>query len=152
MGEEVKKSGVRLMVVPVGRGIRDSDTCKMASKPCVDNVEKAKHWVILLKDTTRFIAGTCPVITVPKKTTGGRRKELREHHTPSGGCLVISPSSQSSVTSIASMKLDLACGAVSPRHAKLQTPRCSNIVTLPHVPFVSCSGEEPVMFNESSFS
>merc|ERR1719324_2380811 len=60
MAEEVKKTGARLMVVPVGRGIRDADSCRMASAPCVDNVEKAKHWIYLLKDLTRFIAGSCP--------------------------------------------------------------------------------------------
>merc|ERR1719163_2472026 len=62
MAEEVKKGGVRLMTVPVGRGIKDSDSCKMASEPCADNVEKASHWIYLLKDNKRFVAASCPYI------------------------------------------------------------------------------------------
>merc|ERR1719456_417 len=70
MAEQAMKRGIRQVLVPVGRGISDADVCKMASKPCIDNVEKSRDWPTLIKDLTRFIAGSCPVMQFVGKNAG----------------------------------------------------------------------------------
>jgi len=62
MAQEAIDKGIRLVTIPVGRAIKDKDVCKLSSSPCIDNVEKARKWADLIKDLSRFVAVSCPVI------------------------------------------------------------------------------------------
>jgi hypothetical protein len=62
MAREALDAGIRMVTVPVGNWIKDRDICALSSVPCIDNVEKAKRWDILVKDLERFVAVSCPVI------------------------------------------------------------------------------------------
>merc|ERR550514_832653 len=62
MARKVRKMGIILKVVPVGRGISRWQTCQMASKPCSQNVERANGWWALRWQYRRFVAGICPAV------------------------------------------------------------------------------------------
>merc|ERR1719197_670868 len=64
----IRKAGVTIKVLPVGRSLPRWQICKLASAPCSQNVEMATRWKKLDFNLNRFIAGTCPRIAPPTTT------------------------------------------------------------------------------------
>jgi hypothetical protein len=64
VARSIRKAGMTIKVLPVGRGIPMWQVCRMASAPCSQNVEMARRWTNLDWQINKFIAGTCPRISV----------------------------------------------------------------------------------------
>jgi len=62
MARKVRRAGITIKVVPVGRNVPYWMVCRMASPPCNQNVELARRWRVLDYQMNRFIAGTCPMV------------------------------------------------------------------------------------------
>jgi hypothetical protein len=60
--EKLKKDGVRIVIVPIGRNVPIKFMCKVASAPCSQNMIRAASFHSLLRELNRFYVGFCPEI------------------------------------------------------------------------------------------
>jgi hypothetical protein len=62
VARKIRKKGITIKVVPVGRNVPRWQVCRVATPPCSQNVEMARRWRVLDYQMKKFIAGTCPQV------------------------------------------------------------------------------------------
>jgi len=65
----VRKSGIRLIVVPVKGAMRNkADMCAWATKPCAENMIITPKWTMLISKLKLYMTSLCPTVEVPEMT------------------------------------------------------------------------------------
>merc|ERR1719235_555197 len=63
----VRKSGIRLIVVPVKGAMRNkADMCAWATKPCVENMIITPKWTMLISKLKLYMTSMCPTVEAPE--------------------------------------------------------------------------------------
>jgi len=63
--KEVRKAGMRIILVPVGRAAmkQEKEMCRWASKPCNENMIKTRNFKMLISKLRWYLTTLCPIIS-----------------------------------------------------------------------------------------